>query len=405
MAKNSLSDIIRLTYNDGQPPLYYFFLKAWMFLFGDSEVATRTFSLVCFELLVFIFWKFLRKQVSGSFVSSKIGLLLLCFNPALIYFAFEARVYMLFMLIVLLSNLYLWQKKYVLWCIAALIGLYTNNFMIFIIPFQLFWIYSQIRKKSVILHYMLWLLIGYLPWIGVFVHQSMLIKNDFWVAPVGFGTLENTIAGIYFAYENDPVSIRPLFFYLSLALLPIFLFGGRSKLVNFLQIGFWGPLILILLISVFVRSIFLPRYLSFLIPTMIFLLTIFLSQLPKNIRLLFFSLALLLNIYVSALLYPFRLKPDIRSAVNFILADFHQEDVIYTTSLNFFETKYYFAKFAPKSYTDNARIKIYSKTNQVPFFVGKVLIQDEDITNKILPGKRIFTIDQEAKVRNSTWYR
>ena len=68
MAKYSFVDIIRLTYNDGQPPLYYFLLKFWINIFGDSEIATRTLSLIFFDIMSNFFF---TNNVQAYFISAE----------------------------------------------------------------------------------------------------------------------------------------------------------------------------------------------------------------------------------------------------------------------------------------------------------------------------------------------
>src|SRR3989338_9192729 len=124
MSQRSLVEIVTLTYGDGQPPLYYYLLKFWMGIFGDGEVVTRAFSLVTFEILIFLLLFFSKNlKPKTALFSTSVGLLTL-FNPSLLYYSFETRMYLFFILTVFLANYSLYLKKYSAWSIFTLIGLY-----------------------------------------------------------------------------------------------------------------------------------------------------------------------------------------------------------------------------------------------------------------------------------------
>ncbi len=78
---------------DFHPPLYYFFMKFWTQLFGYSEVALR-FPSVIFSLLtgyvIYHIGKKLKNEHAGLLAA-----VLFLFNPLIIYYSQEARMYMM----------------------------------------------------------------------------------------------------------------------------------------------------------------------------------------------------------------------------------------------------------------------------------------------------------------------
>ena len=163
------------------------------------------------------------------------------------------------------------------------------------------------------------------------------------------------------------------------------------------MLSFWVPLLIVVLISIFLRPIFLARYLSFLTIPLVLLISSFISALPRKINLVFLAIWVVVSLYVFNILFPVRIKTDIRSKVVNVIGLIKEGDEIYTSPLNYFETQYYFAKLAPIDYTKTIPIKVFYPT-EVPFYIGKVLIKNEAITNQIPTDKRIFAIGQDNEI-------
>ena len=100
LARRSFSEIAHRTAFDIHPPLYYWLLKIWISLFGDSEVGLRSLSVGLAVGLVYVI------GVLGTrLFSARVGLLaafIAALSPLQIYYAQEARMYML---LALLSSL------------------------------------------------------------------------------------------------------------------------------------------------------------------------------------------------------------------------------------------------------------------------------------------------------------
>lgn len=78
---------------DFHPPLYYLFMKFWINIFGDSEMSLRMPSVI-FSLLVgwviFLIGKAIENEKTGFWAA-----ILFLFNPLIIYYSQEARMYMM----------------------------------------------------------------------------------------------------------------------------------------------------------------------------------------------------------------------------------------------------------------------------------------------------------------------
>ena len=132
LARRSLAEIARRTAFDIHPPFYYWLLKIWTGLFGDSEAGLRSLSAVLGVACVYLTWH-IAVRLLGRRVAL-IATLIAALSPFQIYYAQEARMYMLLALLgtltillaVLLVDQFdsLWLKIGYIATVTA--GLYTH---------------------------------------------------------------------------------------------------------------------------------------------------------------------------------------------------------------------------------------------------------------------------------------
>jgi hypothetical protein len=91
IAHEHWTSIPHLLRQDGSPPLYYMLLGIWVRLFGDSEAATHTLSLV-FGLVCVPLSYFAGRAVFGRTTGLACAMLA-AFDPFLTYYAQETRMY------------------------------------------------------------------------------------------------------------------------------------------------------------------------------------------------------------------------------------------------------------------------------------------------------------------------
>ncbi|MCB0168575.1 MAG: glycosyltransferase family 39 protein, partial [Anaerolineae bacterium] len=97
LARRSFTEIAQRTAFDIHPPFYYWLLKIWTGLFGDSEVGLRSLSAVLGVACVYLIW-----QIARRLLGRRIGLaaaLIAAISPFQIYYAQETRMYMLLTLL------------------------------------------------------------------------------------------------------------------------------------------------------------------------------------------------------------------------------------------------------------------------------------------------------------------
>ena len=93
LARRGFVEIAQRTAFDIHPPLYYWLLKIWIALFGDSEIGLRSLSVVLGIGLVVLIW-LLGKRLFNPRIAL-IATLIAAFSPLQVYYSQEVRMYML----------------------------------------------------------------------------------------------------------------------------------------------------------------------------------------------------------------------------------------------------------------------------------------------------------------------
>ncbi len=94
-AQLTIESLFKVLHTDIQMPLYFILLHAWIWIFGDSDRAVRSLSILFGLLGIIGFFLLLRKGLRWGVNSCLIGLSLLAVNPFHIYYSIEARTYSL----------------------------------------------------------------------------------------------------------------------------------------------------------------------------------------------------------------------------------------------------------------------------------------------------------------------
>jgi uncharacterized membrane protein len=137
------------------PPLYYFLLFAWTHLFGFTEAAVRSLSLI-FGLAMLPLSYVLGKELWHNTRAALLSALIVAVLPIQIIFSQEARPYIIFSFFGLLCFYWIWLychqgdvRRLIYFSLAALIGLYLHYSFVFILaPLFLWWIIMIIKQKN-----------------------------------------------------------------------------------------------------------------------------------------------------------------------------------------------------------------------------------------------------------------
>jgi 4-amino-4-deoxy-L-arabinose transferase-like glycosyltransferase len=93
LASQPLGSLFGLSAHETFPPLYTLILKSWMAVFGDTEAALRSVSVVAGVATVLVTWRWARDTV--GIVAATVAASLVALSPALVLSSRNARMYSL----------------------------------------------------------------------------------------------------------------------------------------------------------------------------------------------------------------------------------------------------------------------------------------------------------------------
>lgn len=217
IAKQPIGQLMHLTAVDTHPPFYYLLLKFWAAIFGYSEFALRSLSVLSMGGAIIIAAQ-LIKRLFGS-RTAIISLPFFAFAPFLLRYGFEIRMYSFVSLIGIAATYILvlalecrdkckkWRLYAAYGALVAL-GVYTLYYSVLLWCAHLTWLVWQNRGgiKSIIrsdwLKSYIFSVALFLPWLPTFVRQ---ITNGA-LAPISQPmTVDNLIGIVSFYFVDLPV--------------------------------------------------------------------------------------------------------------------------------------------------------------------------------------------------------
>jgi uncharacterized membrane protein len=386
LAQYAISDIIQLTAGDFTPPLYYLILHVWIYLFGSSEIAVRLLSTCFYSLLLPYVYIFIRQIDPRK--KSWLPLLATCLvsiNPMIVYYAFEARAYMLMVLLTVMTTVYFLQTKWRWYVVCATCGLYTHPYIVFILLVHVLYM-LYVKNKTEIRTFLmcaLVIIVLYIPWLFTIYFQIQR-GGSMWFFPVDVNLIQAVLGNIYTGYEGTPHFFWQWSKVLSLAIMSAIVSGVlypsiRKDYRFFLLAWLIVPLGIVISVS-FVRPIFVARYILYTTIAEIILITIGIYAIRyAAIRTFVLSFVFVGTLWFNVWYAPYHQKVDFQSSFRRIQKTYEKGDYILATSaLSYFES-YYYAQ-------DSDYVFLYNPLReQLPSYVGSVLIPDERHLSK-LPG-------------------
>ncbi len=384
-AKESLSFIFtRLGF---EPPLYYTMLHFWIRIFGTSELAARSLSLVGFLLatVIIIEWadQLYKKHWLAWFVP-----LFFFVNPMLLYYAFEVRTYGWYIFFAT-ATLYAYATKRWPWfVVAAVLGFYTH---VYILPFvgalflhrlfverhHLFQkhqsflrMLGRIAKDSGVRSVALAVLLM-VPWL-IRIGLEMGRMKSSWYFPVDVQLVRSVLGNMFVGYEGTPWFGWKYTRYLSLG---VVLAGwgaiAESKMREHVRLLFFFgliPLIGIIGIS-FIKPLFVNRYLIPVTVAEVLVVTAALAAIRKPLLQKITAVILFAGvIWINWWYAPFHAKTPVRETFEQVHALMKPGDVVLASdSLIYLETLYYTK--------DSSKVYLYNPNDNIfPWYIGDALI-------------------------------
>lgn len=345
--------MIRQSFTDPNPPLYFILLKGWTSVFGISEFSTRALSVIFSALTIFILYYLARRffnRETAFYVS-----LIFTVSQIHLYFSHETRGYTLLALMAALSFYFYLQTisipsilnliKYTI-TITLLLYVHPVPVILIIIQFICLLFYFRNNRKGT-----LYIIAG--QFIAAILFGVWVLKNQWvskmqsWIPSPDPGKLKELLV----TYVNTE-----FIYYLSAAILVTFIvliiiWLLQKKTIyedfsSFILILLWGllPILIIYFISQY-SSRWDPRYMLFATPGLYLLIAFMVSKLPVNGLL---RISFIILILISSLI-NFNLKPvkgeDWPGAINFM--EKHRDDSTLTlicADYQFMSFSYYYNK-------------------------------------------------------------
>lgn len=393
MAKMPILDMLQTTARDFNPPFYYILLHGWMNIFGSSEVAIRSLSLIFFAISVFVFLMLLIDVLKIPEKKAWIYVLLFGINPFMLYYGIEGRMYSLFALLSL-SSFYLLMTKRLKWyALCVGIGLFTHYFFIFVLGTQLLYValYERTSLKKLVRTVTL-PVVAFLPWL-YYISPTITTKTDnFWTQPLSFSESINTLGILFTGYEMVWQFYTKYIPYVSVAIVAILAYFFSRKIrkdpiLSLLLLWAFGAYFSVAIIS-FIKPIFVPRYLIFAVPGFLALLAYIMEHVSPKTKVLIAAVLLLITAHYSYKSSLYKRKGDIRKTMHEIHNIADSNDVIYVQDASLYFTAAYYAK--------GKQVYIYQPPEQVPYYIGLAIVPKNAYTN-LLPTypKKAFMLKND----------
>ena len=202
LVRGDFGQIWAETAQDVHPPLFYFLLKIWSNIFGNTDFAMRFMSVFFGAVSIILAFHLLKRWFGVK--TAAVATALLSLSPFLIRYGQEMRMYTLIFAIVLGAtyalDLALETKKkryYIIYAVLVALGMWTHYFT------ALAWLahvvyLTAVKKINIFKKPWLWTYLGavllFIPWIPAFLTQTATVQQGFWIPGVTFSTLPDYIS-------------------------------------------------------------------------------------------------------------------------------------------------------------------------------------------------------------------
>jgi len=385
-AQKPFWQMMAVVIKDTSPPLFYIISFLWFRIFGSSEIAIRSLSLVFYlgtSFIVYLIGKTINGRKTGALAA-----LLTFFNPFLFPYAFEGRMYFCLLFFTTLSFYFLIVKNKVGYILASAAALYSHHFAFLAIASQFLWQLTRVKRitfKNICAVFKTYLIIGilYLPWLYPLYLQTTLVSGGFWLGKPKFRDLINTFC--HFLKHDIVFKIQEKIPFLVIASLLLRKWQKRSFSQDLLLI-FWAvlPPILAFLISQFGLPIFYERYLLYCVPPIMLLLV--LNQRKISYPLIIILLAVFITTSWHYFTHPF--KRPFREFAHWIKNNVSKEVFIVNyngAAHHLWESKYY-----------GIEAPIYSPGGPLPFYVGTAQMSPKDTISQLPAERQIGLISSDS---------
>ena len=345
-AHKSVSHNIEWSLSLAYFPLYHILLSLWEKLFGLSEFSMRFLSVIFGTLSVYLVYR-----IGLLMFNKKIGLysaIIMALSSYNVYYSQEARVYMLFVLLTLLSVKFYIQylqsaknRDLAYYILSTLLVLNTHGPAIFILFFQNIHYILFVRKgfkKWIFTQCLIFL--SFLPLLFVVVSRMLELSQYLEMAKPGLPELARTFYTFSAGTTYEPTA---LVFGVALSLLfSILAFlavismhkdiknKDHAKISNiaFLLLWLFVPMLLLVLQSYTFYSLYFDRYIIASSIALYMLVAVAISALKNKFQSLAVLSIILLSLSILTMDFGTLNKGRWKDAADYVHANKHKQDAV-----------------------------------------------------------------------------
>ncbi|MGZ6347871.1 MAG: DUF2141 domain-containing protein, partial [Anaerolineales bacterium] len=367
---------------DNHPPLYYMLLSLVRLALGNSEWALRSLSVAGAVGLLALGAGPVRR-IFGDRNAFLYGIVVL-FTPSVLIYAHEARMYSLAICAVTAGALYGYlavtgnrARDWVLFGLATLAGAYLHYYGLiaafFLHALVFFWL--CIKRRGQLKMYLIVaavVVVAYLPWLIVFIRQTLNAHKVFWLGPLSWDGIK--VAFIQpFAYKEQFPAVTFARFLSKVTLTQSLAFGWAvllciSGLVfawwkradreaafgRFVLLAYLGVVVTTILVSLFLMPLFFSRYLLVVSGLFLLLVALGMGTLPgKYLPWIAALLFAVLNVFTIRDIYTQYFNHPMRQLVETLDGAVQPNDLIITSDSYSLGPAFYYWPQAVHYYQNN----------------------------------------------------
>ncbi|MCX6797516.1 MAG: glycosyltransferase family 39 protein, partial [Candidatus Doudnabacteria bacterium] len=379
---------------DVHPPMYYIFLRLWHYIFGDSLLSLRGFTVFFSVGTIWAVWMFVKE----AFKDGKYAIwaaLLVAFNPFQIQYATEARMYTMGAFFAVLAAYFLTKalhlqkdlyqdsqnhipnlpeyfedRRRMLWnylgfSLSVIILIYTHYYLLFtaaaICFYGLVYLYfhheGSIKKYLYILISYLLIFISFIPWLKTFLFQYKQVGAGYWIPPMDRWSVPSTLWTLIIGIGHDinnPTTQKLLILITLFTFYFLYRFLRKTQsfekwlVASCVLAPFGGALLFYLLARMkgSNSSVFLVRYFLYTSAFLSIALAVWLKEIKiKIVGYFLFAVYLIANLFAFNNYWHqlnIKTKPGMSAASKYLKANLEPQHKLYVgSSFIFFNQKYY----------------------------------------------------------------
>lgn len=313
LLKGNFKEIVEGTARDVHPPLYYFYLKIFTVIFGDSLWTMKIASIIPLTVTLALGPTLIRKRF-GKVTAFLYTIFLACI-PCSMEFSVQVRMYSLAVLLVTACGIFAFfafedgkKGDFIIFGLCGVLAAYTHYFAFvsvivitgILLLAILFWNKRRIMPWVITA---VGMIIGYLPWMPTFIKQVTNVRSGYWIPEI----TPESIWG-YFTWTFDLTTIPGMVFVFLIILKAVSTYNtiiisrAKEKTEVFALVCMLVPT-LTMVLGVIISSYKAPIYREQYVFPALGLLALFFAIAMRNAKKIFLVLVSVFLLFIGAFQY------------------------------------------------------------------------------------------------------